>query len=71
MEIILYALMAIVGIVAGHDIAKKSTVVVIEQGQIIKSVKVGSPSTILIMRDGDNLEIRNAKRADMKRFKVK
>lgn len=66
---IAYVVALMITLWASHDITKKSEVIIIDKGQIVNSVKVKSPSRIMIFRDGDNIEVRAAKRNEFRKKK--
>lgn len=65
-----YALVAIMGVMAGFDLTKKSNVVILEEGKISKQIKVKSPATLLIYRDGDSIQVREARSKEIKKLQM-
>lgn len=55
----------ILALLAGRDIVSKPLVVVVDQGKIVKESYVRHP--ILIVREGDNIEVRQMKRSALRK----
>lgn len=62
------ALAFVISLMAGREALKKPTVIVMDGDKIVSEVKVSSP--ILVIRNGDQIEVRQIKRKALKKARA-
>lgn len=66
-----FVFMFLLTTLAGIGTARKNKIVILDGDKVMQEVKTNAPATIIVYRDGENIQVRAIKKSELKKLKAR